>query len=535
MDWDRTRRFEDHRGGESYRPGASRGYSRRSRSPPRIRSPPSRLVADTWVPSTGRAYGRARSRSPPPFRRRASRSPPAYKRDIGQGSYAKPYSPRKFSPRRDVRPRSPLPPSRRPRSPYGEDRIRDINWGPSASTSRHLRNPSSPGRDSGYFRNDRHLPSVSRYTRSRSPPRHGPLSEDDQRPTTLSRPRSPYYSGRKEFTADRFTGHRRRSQSPNDFLPKRPSAPGSMPNSRRSSPLHDKTIITAPKTNRSRSPSANYLESRLSRDHSVSFIQSDRLSTAKGKLGTPETRSRSPTAEQACAKPTPHQDDLALSRSSEVPGRPNLAKPSYPSNIPSQPKAFANNGHRSPPASLPHGPKTLPSHPRASNVSILSAPTRPRGNPVFKENNWTGAPSRRGPTPAGAHGAPTAPRSAQLTASGVEAQRPRSYRSESMSGVSTSSQRYSRHLVGLSTIIPGGRLAPSELDTATERRLLQLDMDKDRLFEQNVDNQKLKRIGLRDWDRLHRESSICALKSELAESHLQCITDTEGALGRAVF
>ncbi|KAJ0413719.1 hypothetical protein BJY00DRAFT_296334 [Aspergillus carlsbadensis] len=537
MDWDRTRRFDDHRGGESYRPGASRGYSRRSRSPPRIRSPPNRLVADTWVPSTGRAYGRARSRSPPPFRRRTSRSPPAYKRDTGQGSYAKPYSPRKFSPRRDARPRSPLPPSRRPRSPYGEDRIRDISWGQSVTTSRHPRNPSSPGRDSGYLRNDRRLPSVSRYTRSRSPPRHGPLSEDDQRLAAMSRPRSPYYIGRKEFTVDRFPGHRRRSQSPNDSLPKRPSAPGSMPNSRRSSPLHDKTIITAPKANRSRSPSAKYTDHHLSRDHSVSLTQGDRMSTAKGKLGTPETRSRSPTAEQACAKSTPNQDHLVVSRSSEVLGRPSHAKPSYPSNIPSQPKAFANNSHRSPSTGLPHGPKTVPSHPRASNVSILSAPTRPRGNPVFKENSWTGAPSRRGPTPAGAHGAPTAPRSTQLTGPAVEPQRARSYRSESVSGVPTSSQRYSKHLVGLSSIIPGGRPAPYELDTVTERRLSQLDLDKDRLFEQNAENQRLKRIGLRDWDRLDRESSICALKSELAESHLQCITDTEGALalGRAVF
>ncbi|KAL2802902.1 hypothetical protein BJX63DRAFT_425730 [Aspergillus granulosus] len=529
MDWDRTRRFDDHRGGESYRPGTSRAYSRRSRSPPpRIRSPPSRLVADTWVPSTSRGYGRARSRSPP-FRRRASRSPPAYKRDTTQGSYPKPYSSQKFSPRRDVRPRSPLPPSRRPRSPYGEGRARDISWSQSASTSRHTRDTSPPGRDSGYYRNDRHPPSVGRYMRSGSPSRHGPLSDDDQRPTMTSRARSPFYSGRKDPAMDRFSGNRRRSQSPNDSLPKRTSAHGSMPNSRRSSPLHDK----APRANRSRSPPANYLEHRHSRDQAVS-IQNSSMSIAKGKLGTPETR-RSPAAEQAGAKPTPGQDDISSSRSTEIPGRTNHTKPLYLNNIPSQPKAFSNNSHRSPPTDLPHGPKTLPSHPRASNISILSAPTRPRGNPGFKENGWAGTQSRRGPTPTGAQGAPTAPRSTQLTAPSAESQRARSYRPESASGAPVGSQKYSKHLVGLNTIIPGGRPFASELDAAMERRLSQLDADKDRLFEQNTESQKLKRIGLRDWDRLERESSICALKSELAESHLQCITDTDGTLGRAMF
>ncbi len=69
----------------------------------------------------------------------------------------------------------------------------------------------------------------------------------------------------------------------------------------------------------------------------------------------------------------------------------------------------------------------------------------------------------------------------------------------------------------------------------TEKRLSQLDADRGRLFEQFAESQKLKRAGLRDWDKLDRESSICALKSELAEGHLQCITDTEGTLGRALF
>jgi hypothetical protein len=63
------------------------------------------------------------------------------------------------------------------------------------------------------------------------------------------------------------------------------------------------------------------------------------------------------------------------------------------------------------------------------------------------------------------------------------------------------------------------------LDAATEKRLSQLEIDKEKLLEQMAEKQRLKRAGLREWDRLDRESSICALKSELAEGHLQRMAD----------
>lgn len=66
---------------------------------------------------------------------------------------------------------------------------------------------------------------------------------------------------------------------------------------------------------------------------------------------------------------------------------------------------------------------------------------------------------------------------------------------------------------------------PSVLDTATEKRLTQLEADRERLLDQMAETQRSKRAGLRDWDRLDRESSICALKSELAEGHLQRMAD----------
>ncbi|KAL4927829.1 uncharacterized protein BDV17DRAFT_119527 [Aspergillus undulatus] len=536
MDWDRTRRFDDHRGGESYRPGSSRGYSRRSRSPQRLRSPPSRLVADTWVPSTGRAYSRQRSRSPPPFRRR-SRSPQPYTRDAVTGPYSATYNPRRLSPRRDVRPRSPIPASRRPRSPFPEDRTRDITWKRSVSNVRRPRDSSSSGRDYGHYRKERRPPSTGRQMRSGSASRHGPPFEDDNRLKGTTRARSPFYGGRRDIATDRYSGQRRRSPSPNDNFPRRPSAPGSMSNSRRSSPFDNK-INTSSRGNRSRSP-PSILPSirRRSRDRGSASYHNDRTPTPRGKIDAPEAKSGSPTIVQSSARPLPGQDGTESPRPPEIQGRTNHTKPSYPSNAPSQPKAFSSTGTlHSPPPIPPHGPKTIPSHPRASNLSLLSAPTRPRGSSNFKDSGWAGTASRRGPAPVGSHGAPTAPRSTHLSNSVVEAQRLRSSRHTSVSGTSSSpTPRYSKYLVGLNTIVPGGKLIPFDLDAISQKRPFQFEADKDRLFEQIAESQKMKRAGLRDWDKLDRESSICALKSELAEGHLQCITDTEGTLGSAIF
>ncbi|KAL5001398.1 hypothetical protein BDV10DRAFT_159657 [Aspergillus recurvatus] len=533
MDWDRSRRFDDHRGGESYRPGSSRGYSRRSRSPPRMRSPPNRLVADTWAPSPGRPYTRPRSRSPPPFRRR-SRSPQPYNRAVGVGSYPKTYASRRFSPRREVRARSPVSLSRRPRSPFREDRARDIAWSHNTSTTRQSGDSSSSGRDYGYYRAIRRPPSAGRHTRPGSPSRHGPPFDDDQRLTP--RARSPLTNGRRDTTADRYHGQRRRSQSPNGTFAKRPSAPGSMSNSRRSSPLDDRN--NSIRVNRSRSPHTNHaLGRRRSRDWGTPTSRNDHVPVLKSKMETPEARAKSPASERTFVKTPSCPTDSEVPQISEIPGRTNHAETSYPSNAPSQPKAFSKNRTRksSSPPGPPHGPKTLPSHPRSSNISLLSAPTRPRGSSNFKDSGWAGPSMRRGPAASGPHGMPIAPRSNQLPVPGPESQRSRSCRLNSVPGISLNTPRHAKYLVGLNTIVPGGKLAPTELDSITEKRLSQLDTDKDRLFHQIAESQKLKRAGLRDWDKLDRESSICALKSELAEGHLQCIADAEGILGRALF
>ncbi|KAL4813172.1 hypothetical protein BDW67DRAFT_168641 [Aspergillus spinulosporus] len=532
MDWDRARRFDDHRGGESYRPGSSRGYRRRSRSPPPIRSP-SRFVADTWAPSPGRPYTRPRSRSPPVYRRR-SRSPQPYNRAVGVVSYTKQNAYRKFSPRRDVRARSPVSSSRRPRSPYREDRARDTTWSHNTSTPRQPGDSSSSGRDYGYYRANRRPPSVGRHTRTDSPPRHGPSFDDDQRPTP--RTRSPFSNGRGDTTTDRYHGQRRRSLSSNGTFARRPSAPGSMSNSRRSSPVEDRN--NSARSNRSRSPHTSHTPGRRrSRERGTSTSRSYHAPAVKSKMETPEARQKSPASERKITEMPSCSTNAEFPQTSEIPGRTNHTGTSYPINAPSQPKAFSNNRNRKSPSppGPPHGPKTLPSHPRSSNISLLSAPTRPRGSSNFKDSGWAGSSMRRGPAPSGPHGMPLAPRHNQLSVPGTDLQRSRSCRPNSVPGTSSNTPKHAKYLVGLNTIVPGGKLAPTELDSTTEKRLSQLDADKDRLFNQIAESQKLKRAGLRDWDKLDRESSICALKSELAEGHLQCITDAEGILGRALF
>lgn len=86
-------------------------------------------------------------------------------------------------------------------------------------------------------------------------------------------------------------------------------------------------------------------------------------------------------------------------------------------------------------------------------------------------------------------------------------------------------QREINRLAGLCAIIPEGRILPSLLDPSAEKRLVQLDADKEKFFDHMAETQKSKQGELRAWDRLDRESSICALKSELAEGHLQRMAD----------
>lgn len=196
-------------------------------------------------------------------------------------------------------------------------------------------------------------------------------------------------------------------------------------------------------------------------------------------------------------------------------------------NIPTQPR---NSGTGQ---SLPVGPsqgqKAGPLQGRTSyNMSLLSAPTRPRRGPGPRDGPWIGAPiPRRGPATTASHSVPSGPRASFTSPApaGSSYRHNISRQNSTASGASSPAPRGPNHLVGLSAIIPGGRVLPSLLDAAAETRLSQLDTDREKLLDQVAETQRSKRAGLRAWDRLDRESSICALKSELAEGHLQRMAD----------
>ncbi|KAJ6130108.1 hypothetical protein N7512_002888 [Penicillium capsulatum] len=164
------------------------------------------------------------------------------------------------------------------------------------------------------------------------------------------------------------------------------------------------------------------------------------------------------------------------------------------------------------------------------NLSLLSAPTRPRRGPGSREGSWPNAPmARRGPPGNVSQSVPSGPRASftpPMSGGGYRHPGPRPHGSISAVSPSPSSPipKGPNYLAGLGTIIPGGKAFPS-VDSATEKRLQQLEVDREKLLEHIADTQKAKRAGLRDWDRLDRESSICALKSELAEGHLQRMAD----------
>ncbi|KAF9882650.1 endoplasmic reticulum retention protein [Aspergillus nanangensis] len=196
--------------------------------------------------------------------------------------------------------------------------------------------------------------------------------------------------------------------------------------------------------------------------------------------------------------------------------------------IPSHPKSSSLQ-NQSPPSGPSHAPKPVPIHNRGSNISLLSAPTRPRGGPNFKENIWA---TRRGPSTLSPHTPPTGPRISHTPVGpGSEPHRHHTYRQSSAAAASyvpyPRTPKYMSHLTGVPSIIPGGRLLPSSFEVMAEKRLYQLELDKDRLLEQISNCQKQTRAEIKDWDRLDQENSVCALKSELAEGHLQRITEGE--------
>ncbi|RAK98056.1 uncharacterized protein BO80DRAFT_427739 [Aspergillus ibericus CBS 121593] len=443
--------------------------------------------------------------------------------------------PRRFSPRRgELRNRSPHQASWRSRSPpYGEGRQRDHSW--SRNNPKRPRELSPRGQEFRFLRRERPHPPADLYMKPDIP-----FRDSGSRPPLPRRSRSPFHGSRRERNPELHPTQKRRSQSPKGLSPMRTSVSGSLPDSRRSSPFTERPNFISSNAP-SRSPSHHNPNRCLSRTSDHSSLREERPRAIKDKPTFDEPRPRSPASERPTGKEH-DTDSVGLQRqNSEIHETdPTSSKTAYPRNVPVQPKAYGNTSQgQAPPSGPSHGPKTMSLQNRASNISLLSAPTRPRGGLGFKEPSWAGSPARRGPASAGLHGPPpTGPRSSLMsTGHGVELPRSSLNRQGSITGPSYSPRlpRHTSHLAGLRQIIPEGKILPSSLDIALEKRLSQLDADKDRLFDQIADNQKLRRLGNQDWDRLDRESSICALKSELAEGHLQRIADGESMQVGATF
>lgn len=500
-------RFDERRGGESYRPADRNGRSpsrayeiRHRRSPPRTRSPP-RPRADTWVPSSNRGYGRTRSRSPPPYRRR-SRTPPG--RNFGPPPYERRRSPpRRFSPRRDERVRSP-PQKWRSKSPYSGGRSRDASR--ARNSPRRIRD-TTPG--SQVFRPAR---------------RDGPAILNIDKPTRPPSPRvqaeallpqSPIHASHRGHPRDGAKRDRTLSPptrvSPAQALASQPALV-----SRRSSADIEKPVVV-PRRSRSRSP----IRSPLPLQHS-----------SKPSGRSPYRDHIYDTEPSHLQQRQGHEDRVSFGNHSpfSIPERAHLEPQTsgirVGGNIPTQPKNHSASPLPLPPSGPYQGPRPPSNQHRGpSHVSLLSAPTRPRRGHGPREA-WTGSPPvRRGPV-APSQAPPAGPRvSFSSPVPGGSYRHPTSRQPSTPSVTQPLAQRGINHLAGLCTIVPEGRSLPSLLDPAVEKRLAQLDIDKEKLLEQIAETQGSKRAGFRDWDRLDRESSICALKSELAEGHLQRMAD----------
>ena len=69
------------------------------------------------------------------------------------------------------------------------------------------------------------------------------------------------------------------------------------------------------------------------------------------------------------------------------------------------------------------------------------------------------------------------------------------------------------------------------MDSEHDRKLNQIEDEKKRLEAMIEEKQRGKRAGLRDWDRMEREAKRDALRSELAEGHLERMSGEVGGRG----
>ncbi|KIW66269.1 hypothetical protein PV04_08468 [Phialophora macrospora] len=526
--------------GESYRPGGENSY----RPSPRDRD---RFGADSWtadrrdvrrddrrddrredidsyVPLTSSRATRPRSRSPA-FRRR-SRTPPNRREDLFAIRRSPPrrYSPRRSPPRR----RSRSPPGGRARSPPDPKRLRDFSPEPSRRSPKRER---------------RFSPDRSRDPRDRSPLRDPGRGGESYRPRSRSPPR-------RRTQNDTWV---RRSPSPRD------SGPASHDTSRRSSPpLHPDRASLAGSVTRSPAPPAN--RSQYDRAESAAGSYRDR--------SPPPPAPADPIRDQDLSTP---RDDVHMNGTNE------------PRQPPSGPSSYRNGNYERPPPtgpsrsfsqpiqSPPTGPAasmSMSAHNRGGGAPTLRAPSGPRG----VVGRFDGPPPRDFPGPRGRGGlpyrgpAPYGPRGGGYGRGDFGGPSSRgdyggnTYRgggfgrgggpvgggdsSFPFRGNNSSSTTYPRtqrfstvqqHLATNEKIVPGGKLLPSGLPPDQEKRIKMLEAETERMRAEISEKQKFKREVLNEWEVRERESEREALRSDLAEQHLQQLMESDDGIGRAAF
>ncbi len=453
---------------------------------------------------------------------------PVY-RARGGGSYRGRSPPRRYSPRRDTRERSPLPRARRySRSP------------PPRQRSSH-----AVKRDPSPYRRPR-SPLLAKRERMTSPPR-----ERYER-----RRYSPPRNGRPTYPNE--NNHRPRERSPSPRRSEHVSRKASPISSRRSSPpVHpDRMLNTG-----SGQHSPTYRSSRAQPARDAGY--GDRSPPRRAYSPLPRSPRRAPPRETVGYRnrsPQPrdrddYRDDF-----------PNGGTPAKWSDAPTailQTSGHRNGDLRPPPSGPanrgsfsrdtqpelpPAAPISMSAHNRPVSASVLAAPTRPRGGSSFadrgsRDQPYGGPPPHRGgrpPPPSPYHGPPRqhfdprpppsdghvphGPRSSHhAPRAPYEApyRAPPPFRSNNSSSTTYPRTQRFNHLASVPAIKEGGEALPSLIDPAAKKRLAELEEGKKKLMDQIEEKQRDKRKNLREWESLERESRRDGLRSELAERALE--------------
>ncbi|KAF2672496.1 hypothetical protein BT63DRAFT_453004 [Microthyrium microscopicum] len=433
-------------------------------------------------------------------------------------------------------------PSRRPSPP----RDNYAGRGPSAADSyvpsarRRSRSPPyrrSPPRESTWRDRERERP--------RSPPRRR-FDDEDRRDTRYrSPPREPRYARSPRRDRSRSPGFAKRARDysprPRSPPPKRerlaspPPRRFESPPRRRFSPERPRPDREYPRRSRSRSPRRDDRFEVPDRTRSYENDASAPISGATSRRSSPppvhpsrmrlvpEERSNRPSPNQSPPRsPARRQDSRDYGGPVENPGYRNGDTTRAPPSGPAASRAGAV------PPSGPAG-----SSGSRFNNPVLSAPSRPRGGRGGFGGGYRGdfgGPSPRrgdfgrggyfgGPARGGYQGG-----NFRGSSNSSSSTYPRSQRFDTASSVR-------QHLSDLPAIVPGGQALPP-LDPAGAQRLRRLEEEAARLREEIAEKQKIKRQGLKEWDKLQADIDSAQRKTEFQEENLR-IGNQEEATGPA--